>query len=277
MGKGSSRPTDVVGAAEVEGEYGREAVTTQTYANRPNQSNAFGNVAWQTEQGIDPATGEPVTTWNQTETLTPQLQGLLDTELENATSRADLSANLSPRIAEEMSAPVDWGSFGEYREGPEAARTGEFNWASPNRQRAEDDSYGRSVRRLDPKFEKDRQALELRLRGRGLAAGDQQYQSEMELFNTGRNDAYEMARMGATSEGRAEDSQSFRQANTAWDTNRRTEQQSFDQRSRAAATANALREKKIAETLAKRNFSLNEQERLKPDVQTIAETYSGGS
>ena len=112
-----------------------------------------------------------------------------------------------------------------------AATTGDskFNWDSANRGRAEDASYGRASKRLDNRFEKEQATMERQLSERGLRVGDSAYDTAVENFNLGKNDAYEMAQMGAVGEGRAEDQQSFGQASSAFGTNRGVEQQRFDQ------------------------------------------------
>ena len=105
-----------------------------------------------------------------------------------------------------------------------------FNWDGVSRrQGAEDAAYQRATNRLDPQMEQRRKEAEVRLRNRGLRAGDQAYDSEMATFNTGVNDAYEQARLGSVSQGRAEDAQSYGQAAGTYGMNRGTEQQAFGQ------------------------------------------------
>jgi hypothetical protein len=153
---------------------------------------------------------------------------------------------------EEMGSAPDWAQFGE-------AQGLEFD-PTELRQRAEDDAYTRSTNRLDPQFEADRNRLEIQLRNRGLSAGDQQYQSEMDSFNTGRNDAYEQARLGATGEGRSE-------ADMLW-----------NQQTGSTDYANALRDQKIQEYINKRGFSLGEQNAVDSTgaAGRLAAAYSGG-
>lgn len=302
MGKKSSDPADVTGAAEIEGQYSRETARDQTYANRPDQYNAFGSNQWQTESVRDPATGEMTTKWTQRQNLTPQMQSLLDSQMGRNRSLSDSSSAAAARGAEDMSTPLEWGQFGDVAEGPSAygptggdvaTTTGDatFDWDSQNRQRAEDAAYGRATQRLDPQFEAERATLERQLTGRGLRAGDQAYDSAMTNFSTGKNDAYEMARMGATGEGRVEDLQAYNQAQGVWGTNRGTEQQRFEQgistgaNDRAAnqqafeqemgsnERTNALRSQQIQEYLAKRGQSLEESKALQA-ATNIGETTS---
>jgi hypothetical protein len=253
MGKKSSSAPDVKGAAATEGQYSRETARDANYANRPDQYNAFGSNTWGQESVRDPATGEMTTKWTQRQNLSPDQQRLFDQETERNTQLGNTANALGDRISSEIGTPLDWGQFGDVIAGP----TGD---GSANRQRAEDDAYGRSTQRLDPQYESERATLEAQMAGRGLRAGDSAYDSAMSNFSTGKNDAYEMARMGATAEGRTED------------------QQSFDQQMGANERANALREQQIQEYLAKRGQSLTESNALK-DSQTMGDTaaiFSGG-
>lgn len=306
MGKKSNKTADVVGAAETEGEYSRETARDKTYADRPDQYNAMGSNTWGQSMVVDPATGEMTTKWTQNQTLSPEMQQLYDSQM---TTNQQLGANaaaMGDRITADMSAPLNWEQFGDVQAGPQSAGvvgsgigpttgSGDFEWSSENRGRAEDDAYARSARRLDPQFEREREQTEIRLRNRGLRAGDQAYESEMSRYNTGRNDAYEMARLGATGEGRVEDQQSFGQAQGAWDTNRAAEQQqynqmlssgqndraadqqAFSQEMTANERANALRQQQISEYVDKRGFSLAEQQALTGAQTTgdMVDNFSG--
>jgi hypothetical protein len=279
MGKKSASAPDVVGAATTEGEFSRETARDKTYADRPDQFGALGSTTWSQELVTDPATGERTTKWTQNENLNPNLNRAAVQGSREVGRSSDLSQNLMGRVEQEMNAPIEWAQFGQGRAGPESRGViGETEMGSDNRQRAEDDAYGRSTQRLDPQFENDRNQLEIRLRNRGLSAGDQQYQAEMDSFNTGRNDAYEMARMGATSEGRTEDSQSFNQMLSGNQNNRQADQQFYDQSTQSTANANALRDQQIQEYINKRGFSLGEQQNLDATGQAgrLAAAYAGG-
>jgi hypothetical protein len=280
MGKKSSKTPDVVGAATAEGAASREATRDQTYANRPDQYNPFGSSTWQTENIIDPATGEATTKWRNTQNLSPDSQDILDNQVGRVKDLSGMSNAMGDRIQDEMGSPLDWGQFGDVMAGPSASgpigggidpTTGEerlqnstggnvgggvnattdannsFEWDSNNRGRAEDAAYGRSAQRLDPRFASQRQDLERQMQGRGLRAGDSAYDSAMENFNTGRNDAYEMARMGSVGEGRAEDQQAYGQALGQYGANRGTEQQAFGQNIAAGANERAADQQRFGQ------------------------------
>lgn len=246
MGKKSSKPADVVGAAKEEGEFSRETARDATYADRPDQNTSFGNTRWTQQQVEDPASGEMVTKWTQNQNLSADQQEIFDYQTQRNADMAYMAAGKGGQIQEEMGAPLDWNQFGDVVGFDPAA----------NRQSAEDAAYGRSTQRLDPQFEAERATLERQMAGRGLRAGDSAYDSAMANYSTGKNDAYEMARMGATSEGRDE-------VGLNLSTNER---------------ANALRQQQITEYLGKRGQGLSEANALQGSMNTgeMSSTYGGG-
>ena len=292
MGKKSPKTPDVIGAAQEEGEQSRETARDQTYADRPDQYNAMGSNTWGQSMVRDPATGEMVTKWTQNQTLSPEMQNLYNTQMQTNQQLGSTAAAMGDRITAEMGMPLNWDQFGDVEAGPQASgvigagigpTTGPegFEWdGQSRRQAAEDASYGRATSRLDPQMEKKRQDLEIRLRNRGLRAGDQAYESEMAAYGRDSTDAYEQARFGSTLEGRAEDAQSYGQASNTFGQNltaeqqrynqmlsggqndRAADQQAFNQEMSANERANALRQQQIQEYTGKRGFSLEEQQRL---------------
>ena len=252
MGKKSSKAPDVTGAAVKEGEYSRDTSRDQIYANRPDQYNAFGSLTWEPQNIIDPATGKSTTKWVQRENMSSDLRNLYNSQMSQYNRNAQMAAAMGDRINAEVSAPVNWTQFGD-------VQALDYD-PTELRQSAENAAYQRAVNRLDPQFEGDRQQMEIRLRNRGLQAGDQQYQSEMDSFMRGRNDAYEQARLGAVGEGRTE-------ADMLW-----------NQQVTGNQIANALRDKQIEEYIAKRQYSIGEQQALNPigNISQLANVISGG-
>ena len=250
MGKKSSAPADVTGAAATEGEFSSQIARDKTYADRPDQYNALGRSTWSQQQVIDPSSGEATTKWTQNQTLSPEMQNIFNSDMRRNRDLGNLSAGMSGRIQQEMGAPLDWQQFGEGVKGPEA-----WSMEGDTGNRAEDFAYQRSTNRLDPQFQKKRADLERQMAARGLRAGDSAYDSAMENLGTTQNDAYEQARLGAVGEGM-----------TAY-------QQQFSQGGQAADRANALRSQNIQEYLGKRGQSLAESNALK-DAQTTTETIS---
>lgn len=247
MGKKDPAPApDIVGAAEKEGRYSKDIAREATYADRPDQFNAFGSNTWDQQRVTDPATGEKVTKWTQNQEFNPRTQNLFDSGMTRNQNLVDMSNGMDSRIQDEMGGAPDWEQFGDVIG---------FD-PNANRQEAEDAAYGRSTQRLDPRFESQQAALETQMANRGLRPGDAAYDSAMKNFDTGRNDAYEMAQMGAVSDGREE-------VGLNMSTNER---------------ANALRSQKIQEYLGKRGQSLSESNALM-DSQNLTEmtqNFGGG-
>ena len=235
-----------MGAARKEGEFSRETARDATYADRPDQNTAFGNTRWQQQKVKDPATGEMTTKWTQNQALSGDQQEIFDYQTQRNADMAYMAAGKGNQIQQEMSQPLDWQQFGDVVDFDPTA----------NRQRAEDDAYGRSTQRLDSQFDSDGVKLERRMSERGLRVGDSAYDSAMNNFSTGKNDAYEMARMGATAEGREEVGLNI-------STNER---------------ANALRRQQIDEYINKRGQGLKEANALSGSMNTaeMSSTYGGG-
>lgn len=307
MGKKSPKTPDVIGAAQEEGEQSRETARDKTYADRPDQYSTMGSNTWGQTMVRDPATGEMVTKWTQNQTLSPDMQNLYNTQMQTNQQLGSTAAAMGDRITAEMGMPLNWEQFGDVEAGPQASgvigagigpTTGPegFQWdGQSQRQAAEDASYGRATSRLDPQMEQRRQELEVRLRNRGLRAGDQAYESEMAAYGRDSTDAYEQARMGSTLEGRAEDAQSYGQASNTFGQNltseqqrynqmlsggqndRAADQQAFDQEMSANERANALRQQQINEYVGKRGQSLSEQQALQGAQTTgqMVENFSG--
>lgn len=253
MGKKSSSPPNVSGAAQIEGEFARETARDVTYADRPDQYNPFGSLKWQQTQQIDPATGERVTAWTQVQDLSEDSKSIYNPTVAYLANNAELAQKLGLRAADELGQAPDWAQFGE-------ASNLEFD-PTALRSAAEDAAYQKSANRLNSRFDSEANDLEIKLRNQGLAPGDQAYDAQMAAFTRSKNDAFEQARLGATAEGRGEASQLF------------------DQQLASTEFANALRSGNIEEYLAKRRLSLSEAQALDPTqgIQDLAATYTGGS
>lgn len=252
MGKKSSDPPDVRGAALTEGEMSRETARDVTYADRPDQYNPFGSVEWDTQVDIDPSTGEEVTRWVQNQSYAPQLQGLIDQNLDVVGGRSQLAGMLNQRIGAEMGAEPDWAQFGD-------VIPMDFD-PTELRGRAEDAYYERETSRLDPQFQNLSRDLEIKLRNQGLRPGDQAYDSQIQSLGNQQTDAYERARLGAVQGGMAESNQMF------------------NQQMQQAEMANQLRNQQIDEYLGQRGFSLGESDSLMQGqtLQDISNIVSGG-
>jgi len=250
MGKKSSEAADVRGAAQLEGEFGIRQAQNEMFANRPDQFNYLGGVQWTPTYETDPTTGEQVTRWTQEQSLSPAAAAAVNPMMEQIAGRSQMANALNDRIYDEMSGTPDWQQFGDYQD---------FNFDDSNRQDIEDAYYQKEANRLDPQFAQEAEQMEINLRSKGLRPGDQVYDSTMASFGNTKTDAYEQARLGSILGGAEESDRSY--------------QQQFD----SVQQANELRDKRIAEYIGKRGFSLGEQDSLSGlnDLNTLAGLITG--
>lgn len=228
MGKSTPAPVDYTGAAEQEAESARQLTDQQTWANRPNQVTPWGQQVWSAQGGTDPATGNPITQWTQTQQLSEPLQAMLDSQMGLSLGRSSLGYGMLGNVANEMGNPMDWSKYGEMQMINPQQQIGNQNvpdlwgttqWDMPQYnttgtldqlnfqgapdvtnpqfgvQKAEDAIYGKAKSRLDQQFDSQRQKMEIKLRNQGLSPGDQAYQSAMQNIDIQANDAYGQATM----------------------------------------------------------------------------------
>jgi hypothetical protein len=152
-GKGKKGPEapDFASLAKQQAEYSKEAAAEQTRQNRPNQYGPFGSSEW--TQGADGR-------WTQTQSLSPELQGI--------------SSQLQSSMA--GSAQID----------PAKARD-----------QAIEAAYRQSTSRLDPQWAQRESSMAQSLANQGFSVGDEGYTKAMSDLSRGRNDAYEQAMYGA--------------------------------------------------------------------------------
>lgn len=264
MGKSSPNSADVVGAATETGKQARLLNAEQTRANRPNQSNAWGQTQWSDSPVWNPVSGAYENQWTQTETLNPTLQGAVEGQQAIQAGRTDLAQGAMARAWEDYQDPMNFDQYGQPIGMQDVAGEDRFSFdpGGDQRQRAEDAAYGRATSRLDPQFQQRQQQMELNLRNKGLQPGDAAYDSAINNFNTGRNDAYEMARLGSVGEGRQEYGQQYQQALGGAQMRTGQQAQEFGQAAQQNQIANALRQQQIQEDIGKRGYNLTEAERL---------------
>jgi hypothetical protein len=219
MGKKSA--PDYEGAAEQTAASDRVALRDQTYANRANQYTPDGSKTWESYQDIDPATGEPVTRWNETVTFSPEQQAIYDKGVGISDKRMDVGVNAADRLMSEYGDPIDWSGASPWAEattygGPASANhyrvgVGDINADSgtagdPNdyRQAGEDASYQSQMRRIDPQYDDQTTAMELQMRNQGLNPDDRAWQNQMRAMSDSYNDASQSARLASAAEGRME-------------------------------------------------------------------------
>jgi len=293
MGGKSSSP-DYSGAAVAQGEANRDVVRDQTFANRPTQNTPWGQTSWESAAGIDPSTGERVTEWTQNTTLDPRLQEILNKQIAIQGGRSDIAGQLTGRLGSEFGTAMDWSNFSPMGSVPGAQLTtpeniqqgldfsGVSNIADPyeTRQRAEDAMYNQAMSRLQPQFEAEQSALDVRLRNQGLKPGDAAYDAQMSGAQQRQTDATNQALWSSVGEGRAESGQMFgqqlqrrqqgvgeqsmmgdfanRSAGQMFNQALGANAQNYGQMMQGSQYANQIRQQQIAEAMQQRGQSLNE-------------------
>ena len=252
-------------AAIAQGEANREVVRDQTFANRVNQQTPWGTTQWNPFQTVDPSTGEAVTAWEQVTALRPELQGILDKQLSIQNDRSDIAGNLTGRVGTEFNEAMDWSNLSPWASRPQVQQTlgeGPLNNPYQTRAAAEDAVYNQAMSRIQPRFDSQRQQLEIKMRNQGLSPGDEAWDSQMQSLGQQQNDATNQAMWSANQAGRDEAGQMFgmdlSSNQNAFQQALQANNQNFGQMLQSANYGNTLRQAQTAEAMQQRGFSLNE-------------------
>ena len=116
--KSAPKTPDYRGAAEEQGESAQQNTTTQTYANRPNQTTPWGSSTWTNSSTIDPSTGKPVTSWNQDITLSPSEQASFDSQSRIRAGLSEGAESLVGQATESFATPYDRSQLPDYAATP---------------------------------------------------------------------------------------------------------------------------------------------------------------
>ena len=293
MGGKNSSP-DYAGAAAAQGEANREVVRDQTFANRPDQYTPWGATTWTPYQATDPATGEATTAWDQTQSLTPELQDILNKQIAIQSGRSDVAGTLTGRLGAEFGNPMDWRGLNPMGQVPtnqftipeEMQRNLDYSDVAqvgdPERlrQRAEEAVYSKGQSRLQPKFAEQRRLEEVKMRNQGLGPEDAAWQARMGGIGEQETDAYGQLQADSLIQGMGEANQMFGQdmsrrgmqtgerdraaafynqsGQQAYNQSLGANSQNFGQAMQGSAYANQIRQQQLTEAMTKRGFSLNE-------------------
>ena len=259
MGGKSSKappPPDYAGAARATAEADKEALAQQTWANRPEQIDPWGNISYEQEKVLDPGTGKYVTKWTQRTNLDPNLKAALDSQLNLQRDRSQLGEQLMGRAQNEYGEAMDWSQLTDWGQVPLSG--------DEARQQAEDALYGRATSRLDPQWEQRSSDLEAKLVAQGLRPGDAAWDRQMANEERARQDDYARARQEAIIGGGQEQARQF------------------DMGMGASQYQSELRQNQLAEQMQKRGFSLNEinallsgQQVNTPEFQSFSQAGRG--
>lgn len=172
-GGGGSMPKapDYKGAAEATAQGNLQAAQQAAAANRVNQYTPYGQSVY-SSAGKD-ANGNPI--YNQTTTLSPQQQQLLDAQTGASLGLTNLYGNQIGQIGSQLANPID-----------------------PNSLPAQQINAGQTAQdaimsRLQPQFDRDQSKLQTQLANQGLQPGSAAYNNALTQFGQNKNDAYTQA------------------------------------------------------------------------------------
>lgn len=146
------------------------AAYAQAAGNRYNQVTPYGNLTW---SQADP--NKKDSPWTSTITLSPLGQQTLDQQQRISAGMGGLAQNWFNQNQGAFGQPMDLQSV----------------------QDVNDKAYGAMTARLDPQWNQRESALQTQLANQGIAQGSEAYTNAMRDFNSGRNDAYQQANLGA--------------------------------------------------------------------------------
>lgn len=225
MGKDSPAPPDYKGAAAEQAGASKELNTQQTWANRPNLSTPWGQQIWNASQGIDPSTGQPITKWDSSITLSPQQQAALDSQMNVQTGRSQAAEQMLGRATSALGQPLDYSGI---TAGGDPIDLSDGGW----RQKAQDAALA-----FNKPLQEERQAgLESQLANMGLTRGSEAWNREMRNLQDQNN----------------------RDNLAVFDTSRQEAKLMGDQALQAGAFNQTLRQQQIAEMMSRRQAPLNE-------------------
>lgn len=291
MGKKSSPPPapDYTAAANSQAAASKDITTQQTYANRPTVNTPWGSQTWGTSTATDPSSGKEVTQWEQNINLDPELQRMLQGQMNIQQGRTDAAQGMLGSMQDQFGQPLDFSGLPQVPSLPGATQNVNLQRsldlsglpsmpgnAEDTRNRVEDAMYQRQVRRLDPQFSREQQSLETQLANQGLTRGSEAWNNASTDFGNRKEDAYQRAMMESILAGGQEATRDFgmdmqrRQtgynealgagnfANTAGVSQANLDNQRFTQGMASTDAAMRQRQQMISELMTQRGFSLNE-------------------
>ena len=165
---GKSQP-DYGDIAAAEGEESRQSIMDQLYANRPTQYTPWGAQTWEQTPYTDEE-GNTTMKWQQTTSLSPELQDIFNKQMAIQGGRTDIAGMLTGRMGGEFGTAMDWRGLTPTGQVPTAQYTlpedvnRNLDYAGIDgiddpygtRQRAEDAMYNQAQSRIAPQQESQR-------------------------------------------------------------------------------------------------------------------------
>lgn len=232
-------PTSVINA---QGAANEKAARLTAKLNRPDTYTPFGSVVFE-DLGDDK--------WQSTQTLSPGMQNLFDTQLETGQGISDVALDrvgMLPGDTFNFEGIQDFQGEIDYSALTSLPGEGDFETA---RLDAEDSSFNRVWDRLGVQFDQEKEDLTTSLLNQGIPMGTEKYNYEMDRFSERKNDARTAAAYDSIAEGRAAFNNLFANALTS-------RQQGGSEAATNVNLANAKRSQDVSDRLLTRNQPLNE-------------------
>jgi len=264
-----------VAAAQQQGQDAQNLNAQQTWANRPNQYGPWRSPPSDANQSIDPATGQPITQWNQQTQLTPELQNALNSQIGLQTGRSDLAGGMLNRVQQDFNQPFDWANL------PQSARApGTYQMQSnldPTTQSTNEAGFSADRERytqgafdqMRPEHQFQEEAARTKLANQGLTPGSEGYNRELqrlgqsqagERWNAVNQGGIEQQRMQQMLLGQQQ--QAFGQQQAGGQFYNQAAGQQFGQDLQQFNAQAQSRQQAIAEQAQQRGMSLNEMNAL---------------
>lgn len=196
-GGSAPQPVDPRITARAQTESNEATARLQQKLNSVNQVGPYGTVNYD-DLGDD--------RWQQTITLAPEQQALLDSLTGAQGSMLDIANTQLGNIGQTLGQPLNFDSA------PAVVGQDDLN---ANRQQVIDALYGQYKSRLDPQFGQAEEDLLTRLTNQGISTDSDAYQRAVESFGRTRNDAYNTASNTATVAGGEEQSRLYGMSSNA--------------------------------------------------------------
>lgn len=174
-GGGSSPPPapaapDYTGAAVATAAGNADAARIAAKANRVSQYTPYGNLVY--TSGVNGDQDQ----WRADVSLTPQQQGLLDSQNRMSQGLATVGEKGVGYVADQLDNPFDWNAIDS---STPAAQAGNAGW-----QRA----YDSILNRQNPQWDRDQARLETQLVNQGIRSGTEAWQNAQDDFGRRKND-----------------------------------------------------------------------------------------
>lgn len=224
MGKKSPSPPatpDPAAVAATQGAANLDTAIAQGILNRTNQITPTGTSTYK-QIGTQDVAGKQVPQFEQTVTLSPDQQAILDKQSALSKSLLEVGQGELGQVQSNLSQPIDLSNL------PPA-----FDTANDPYKRVADSIYNQYTSRLDPQWQQDQQRLETQLTNQGFTRGSDAWNKAVDAFSRQKNDAYQTALNASVTGAGTEES-------------------------RQAALSTGQRNAALSELLLKRNQPLNE-------------------